>query len=390
MAARTEGHDGLPSPCVPDRCRLVIDRRFLIEERLEDVKAEVHGLLRRLAARAGRASATGARRDGGASGPGRARRCRCRRRWPARSRSVLGREAAVHLLARHLRPEAHRPDRPPARLRRLRPGHPRSRAPARRVRGDRRSRGLGQGDGARRPCSSWGSARDPAGAAQQPDATWPASWSATPRIIGARTGVTVVLAEPAALAAADVRGGAPGTINTDALRAGGLTQRVDGVVLSGGSVFGLEAATGLIGWLAAQGRGFAEWGPCLPIVTGAILFDLLNGGDKDWGAAPPYRGPGPCRRRCRQPGGGARQCRRRAGCRRRPGQGRARHRLGARRSYRHHRGGAGGSQSGGLGDHARQRHHVGLASRAGGRARRPAPRRRAPPATPSRPSAASA
>ena len=107
---------------------------------------------------------------------------------------------------------------------------------------------------------------------------------------GARTGVTVVLAEPAVLAAADVRGGAPGTINTDALRAGGLLQRVDGVVLSGGSVFGLEAATGLIGWLAQKGRGFAEWGPCVPIVTGAILFDLLNGGDKDWGAAPPYRG----------------------------------------------------------------------------------------------------
>ena len=105
----------------------------------------------------------------------------------------------------------------------------------------------------------------------------------------ARTGVTVVLAEPAALAAADVRGGAPGTINTDALRAGGLLQRVDGVVLSGGSAFGLEAATGLIAWLAAQGRGFGEWGPCIPIVTGAILFDLLNGGDKGWGGTPPYR-----------------------------------------------------------------------------------------------------
>ena len=105
----------------------------------------------------------------------------------------------------------------------------------------------------------------------------------------ARTGVTVVLAEPAALAAADVRGGAPGTINTDALRAGALLQRVDGVVLSGGSAFGLEAATGLIAWLAAQGRGFGEWGPCIPIVTGAILFDLLNGGDKGWGGTPPYR-----------------------------------------------------------------------------------------------------
>ncbi len=106
---------------------------------------------------------------------------------------------------------------------------------------------------------------------------------------GARTGVTVVLAEQSVMAAADVRGGAPGTINTDALRHGGLIQKVDGVVLSGGSVFGLEAATGLIGWLAARGRGFAGWGPCLPIVTGAILFDLINGGDKAWGGQPPYR-----------------------------------------------------------------------------------------------------
>jgi L-aminopeptidase/D-esterase-like protein len=105
----------------------------------------------------------------------------------------------------------------------------------------------------------------------------------------ARTGVTVVLAEPPALAAVDVRGGAPGTVNTDALRPGGLITRVDGVVLSGGSVFGLEAATGLIGWLAERGRGFTQWGPCLPIVTGAILFDLLNGGDKGWGGRPPYR-----------------------------------------------------------------------------------------------------
>ena len=105
----------------------------------------------------------------------------------------------------------------------------------------------------------------------------------------ARTGVTVVLADPQALAAADVRGGAPGTVNTDALRSGGLITRVNGVVLSGGSVFGLEAVAGLIDWLAERGRGFSEWGPCLPIVTGAILFDLLNGGDKAWRGRPPYR-----------------------------------------------------------------------------------------------------
>ena len=101
--------------------------------------------------------------------------------------------------------------------------------------------------------------------------------------------MTVVLADPPALAAVDVRGGAPGTVNTDALRPGGLITRVNGIVLSGGSVFGLEAVAGLIDWLAARGRGFVEWGPCLPIVTGAILFDLLNGGEKDWCGRPPYR-----------------------------------------------------------------------------------------------------
>ena len=106
--------------------------------------------------------------------------------------------------------------------------------------------------------------------------------------VGARTGVTVVLADPPALAAVDVRGGAPGTVNTNALRLGGLISRVDGVVLSGGSVFGLEAVAGLIDWLAERGRGFSEWGPCLPIVTGAILFDLLNGGEKAWGGNSPY------------------------------------------------------------------------------------------------------
>lgn len=105
----------------------------------------------------------------------------------------------------------------------------------------------------------------------------------------ARTGVTVVLPQHAVAAAVDVRGGAPGTINTDALRPGGLIREVHGLVLSGGSAFGLEAATGLMAWLAARGRGFTQWGPCIPVVAGAILFDLANGGDKDWGEAPPYR-----------------------------------------------------------------------------------------------------
>lgn len=105
----------------------------------------------------------------------------------------------------------------------------------------------------------------------------------------ARTGVTVVLPDAAALAAVEVSGGAPGTVNTDALRPGGLIREVHGLVLAGGSAFGLEAATGLMAWLAARGRGFTAWGPCVPVVAGAILFDLVNGGDKDWGDLPPYR-----------------------------------------------------------------------------------------------------
>ncbi len=103
-----------------------------------------------------------------------------------------------------------------------------------------------------------------------------------------RTGVTVVLAEPACLAAADVRGGAPAVIGPESLAPGGLIDRVDALFLSGGSSFGLASQAGLMGWLAAQERGFGDWGPAIPIVVGAILFDLLNGGDKAWGAESPY------------------------------------------------------------------------------------------------------
>lgn len=95
-----------------------------------------------------------------------------------------------------------------------------------------------------------------------------------------RSGVTVVLAEPQALAAVDVRGGAPGTINTEALAPGGLIDRLDAVVLAGGSAFGLAAATALMAPLARAGRGFSGFGPTVPLVAGAILFDLVNGGDK--------------------------------------------------------------------------------------------------------------
>jgi len=103
-----------------------------------------------------------------------------------------------------------------------------------------------------------------------------------------RSGVTAVVPLRAMLAAVDVRGGAPGTRETDALDPVTLTERVDAVVLSGGSAFGLDAATAVVGWLAAQGRGLKVGSAIVPIVPSAILFDLLNGGEKGWGDASPY------------------------------------------------------------------------------------------------------
>jgi len=104
------------------------------------------------------------------------------------------------------------------------------------------------------------------------------------------SGTTVVLAQgEGAIAAVDTRGGAPGTRETDALRPGTLVDRANAIVLSGGSAFGLDAAGGAQAWLAAAGRGFHIAGKVVPIVPAAILFDLANGGNKDWGDDPPYR-----------------------------------------------------------------------------------------------------
>jgi L-aminopeptidase/D-esterase-like protein len=104
-----------------------------------------------------------------------------------------------------------------------------------------------------------------------------------------KSGVTVILCEEPAVAAVHVMGGAPGTRETDLLAPEETVQRIDAVLLSGGSAFGLDAAAGVMAGLAAAGRGF-EVGPVrVPIVPAAILFDLLNGGDKAWGADPPYR-----------------------------------------------------------------------------------------------------
>ena len=103
-----------------------------------------------------------------------------------------------------------------------------------------------------------------------------------------RTGVTVVIPEQPAIAAVDVRGGGPGTRETDALGPTGAVEHVHAIVLSGGSAFGLSAATGVQAWLAERGIGFAVGNVRVPIVPQAILFDLLNGGDKNWGEDDPY------------------------------------------------------------------------------------------------------
>lgn len=102
------------------------------------------------------------------------------------------------------------------------------------------------------------------------------------------TGVTVLLLDKPATAAVDIRGGGPGTRDTDALSLSGSVDVAHGIVLSGGSAFGLSAATGVQSWLAERGVGFEVAGLRVPIVPQAILFDLANGGDKAWGPTPPY------------------------------------------------------------------------------------------------------
>lgn len=111
-----------------------------------------------------------------------------------------------------------------------------------------------------------------------------------------RTGVTVIVPETAAVAACVVAGGGPGTRETDLLAGGTLVDAVDAIFLSGGSAFGLGAGDGVMAGLKAAGRGFSVTRtpgvPPTPIVPGAILFDLANGGDKTWEGLAPYAGLG--------------------------------------------------------------------------------------------------
>ena len=116
---------------------------------------------------------------------------------------------------------------------------------------------------------------------------------------GVRTGMTVFVADEPFAAVVDVRGGAPGTRETEALDPINLVGRADAIVLSGGSVYRARCRIGRRRSLRAAGRGFrmAPAAPPAPIVPAAILFDLANGGDKDWGEESPYRVLGRRRRR---------------------------------------------------------------------------------------------
>ncbi|MDP9008166.1 MAG: P1 family peptidase [Pseudomonadota bacterium] len=106
-----------------------------------------------------------------------------------------------------------------------------------------------------------------------------------------RSGATTLLCGAGWAAAVDVRGGGPGTRETDALAPENLVGRAHAVVLAGGSVFGLAAADGVAALLSTQGVGLQlrSGSPAIPIVPCAVLYDLGNGGDKNWGLSPPYR-----------------------------------------------------------------------------------------------------
>ena len=103
-----------------------------------------------------------------------------------------------------------------------------------------------------------------------------------------RSGVSVLLGERPFVASVDVRGGGPGTRDTDLLHPSCRVDQIDAICLAGGSAYGLSAADGVMRWMRERGRGLAVGSAVVPIVPTAILFDLLNGGDKEWDW-PPYR-----------------------------------------------------------------------------------------------------
>lgn len=104
-----------------------------------------------------------------------------------------------------------------------------------------------------------------------------------------KTGVTTILCDRETTAAVQVLGGAPGARETDLLEPHNTVQSVNAIVLSGGSAFGLDSASGVQAYLRERKIGFEAAGHYIPIVPSAILFDMHNGGNKDWGRYPPYR-----------------------------------------------------------------------------------------------------
>lgn len=103
---------------------------------------------------------------------------------------------------------------------------------------------------------------------------------------GLKSGVTVLTSDVPFVASVHVMGGAPGTRETDLLDSDKSVEGVDALVLSGGSAFGLDAASGVVDGLRDMGRGFAVGDVRVPIVPAAIIFDLLNGGTKEWDKNP--------------------------------------------------------------------------------------------------------
>ena len=103
------------------------------------------------------------------------------------------------------------------------------------------------------------------------------------------SGVTVALFDEPAVVSCEAMGGAPATRETDLLQPGKMVPGIHGVVLSGGSAYGLDAAGGVQAYLREQGIGFAVREALVPLVSQASSFDLINGGNKDWGRYPPYR-----------------------------------------------------------------------------------------------------
>jgi L-aminopeptidase/D-esterase-like protein len=103
------------------------------------------------------------------------------------------------------------------------------------------------------------------------------------------SGSTAIIFEEPAVGSVDLRGGAPGTRESALLDPAQTVEGIDAITLSGGSAFGLDAASGVQAWLKEQGRGFVVGPSRVPIVPAAIVFDLNNGGDKNWGRFPPYR-----------------------------------------------------------------------------------------------------